>query len=123
MPSIEPIYATQQALLGEAHEHAFAYFGGVFKTFAIRQHDLRGEEDFARIPAGRNGSHHHRVPVALELSRASTATTASGNGLASKVWFRRNWLVPVPEASGLDALNQHILDAWKIGTAPSLDVA
>jgi hypothetical protein len=26
-------------------------------------------------------------------------------------WFRRNWLVPVPEASVLDALNQHILDA------------
>src|ERR1700733_15518415 len=26
-------------------------------------------------------------------------------------WFRRNWLVPVPEASMLDALNQHILDA------------
>src|SRR3984885_1430178 len=25
-------------------------------------------------------------------------------------WFRRNWLVPVPEASVLDALNQHVLD-------------
>jgi hypothetical protein len=26
-------------------------------------------------------------------------------------WFRRNWLVPLPEASVLDALNQHILGA------------
>lgn len=26
-------------------------------------------------------------------------------------WFRRNWLVPVPEATVLGALNQHILDA------------
>jgi hypothetical protein len=59
-------HATQQALL-EAHEHAFAYFGGVFKTLAIRQHDLGGEEDSARIPARRDGT-DHRVPLALGLS-------------------------------------------------------
>ena len=26
-------------------------------------------------------------------------------------WYRRNWLVPVPEATALDTLNEHILDA------------
>ena len=40
---------------------------------------------------------------------------ASGNekgGVEGELgWFRRNWLVPVPEATALDTLNEHILDA------------
>ena len=40
--------ATQQAFL-EAHEHAFHYFGGVFRRPALRQPESGGEEDPARI--------------------------------------------------------------------------
>jgi transposase len=53
--------ATQQAFL-DAHEHAFAYFDGVFRTLP-RQ---RGEEDPAR-QAARGNRAHHRFPVALGL--------------------------------------------------------
>ena len=48
-------------------------------------------------------------------SWAAKCDPASGNekgGVEGGLgWFQRNWLVPVPEASGLDALNQQILDA------------
>ncbi len=42
--------ATQQAFL-EAHEMAFAYFGGVMPQLALRQLEGGGEEDAARLRA------------------------------------------------------------------------
>jgi len=60
-------HATQQALL-DAHEKAFTYFGGVFRTLRYRQHEVGGEEDSARIPAHRDRA-HDRLPLALGLSK------------------------------------------------------
>src|SRR6202166_4154905 len=105
-------HATQQALL-EAHEHAFAYFGGVFKTLrydnmtSVVKKILRGYQrvETDRIIAFRSHWGY----------RSEYCNPASGHekgGVEGELgWFRRNWLVPVPEASVLDALNQHILDA------------
>jgi transposase len=105
-------HATQQALL-EAHEHAFAYFGGVFKTLrydnmtSVVKKILRGYQrvETDRIIAFRSHWGY----------RSEYCNPASGNekgGVEGELgWFRRNWLVPVPEAIDLDALNQHILDA------------
>lgn len=103
--------ATQLAFL-EAHELGFAYFGGVFETLrydnlssAVRK-ILRGRqrEETERIIAFRShwgfqteyctpGAGHEKGGVEGELG-----------------WFRRNWLVPVPEAADLAALNARLLE-------------
>ena len=105
-------HATQQALL-EAHEHAFSYFGGVFKTLrydnmtSVVRKILRGYQrvETERIIAFRSHWGY----------QSEYCNPASGNekgGVEGELgWFRRNWLVPVPEASALDTLNEHILDA------------
>ena len=105
-------HATQQALL-EAHEHAFNYFGGVFKTLrydnmtSVVRKILRGYQrvETERIIAFRSHWGY----------QSEYCNPASGNekgGVEGELgWFRRNWLVPVPEASALDTLNEHILDA------------
>lgn len=105
-------HATQQALL-EAHEHAFHYFGGVFKTLrydnmtSVVKKILRGYQrvETERIIAFRSHWGY----------QSEYCNPASGNekgGVEGELgWFRRNWLVPVPEASALDTLNEHILDA------------
>jgi len=105
-------HATQQALL-EAHEHAFEYFGGVFKTLrydnmtSLVKKILRG---YQRVETDRIIAFRSHWGYQSEY-----CNPASGNekgGVEGELgWFRRNWLVPVPEASSLDALNQHILDA------------
>jgi transposase len=105
-------HATQQALL-EAHEHAFAYFGGVFKTLrydnmtSVVKKILRG---YQRVETDRIIAFRSHWSYQSEY-----CNPASGNekgGVEGELgWFRRNWLVPVPEASGVDALNQQILDA------------
>ena len=58
------LHATQQAFL-EAHEHAFAYFGGV-PAAALRQPGQRGAQDPAGPPAGGDGP-VRGIPVALAL--------------------------------------------------------
>ena len=92
-------HATQQALL-EAHEHAFAYFGGVFQTLrydnmtSLVKKILRGQQrvETERIIAFRS---HWGF-------QSEYCNPASGNekgGVEGELgWFRRNWLVPVPEA-------------------------
>ena len=57
--------ANQQAFL-EAHELAFAYFGGVFRVLQIRQSDQRRKEDPAR-PSARGDDAVHCLPLALGL--------------------------------------------------------
>ena len=60
--------ATQQAFL-EAHQHAFAYFHGVFATLrhaSLRQPDDRSEENPARTAARRDRT-YHRLRLALGL--------------------------------------------------------
>ncbi len=102
--------ATQQAFL-EGHEHAFAYFRGVFHTLrydnltAAVKKILRGyrREETSRVIAFR--SHWGFA--------AEYCNPASGNekgGVENEVGrYRRNWLVPVPEANDLAALNEQLV--------------
>jgi transposase len=106
--------ATQQAFL-EAHEEAFAYFGGVFRRLrydnlaAAVKRVLRGSrrEETARFIAFRS---HWRF-------EAEFCTPARGNekgGVEGEVGrFRRNHLVPVPRAESLDELNAKLLDGCR----------
>ena len=105
-------HATQQALL-EAHEHAFAYFGGVFKTLrydnmsSVVKKILRG---YQRVETDRIIA--FRSHWGYQSEYCNPASGHEKGGVEGELgWFRRNWLVPVPEATMLDALNQHILDA------------
>jgi transposase len=106
--------ATQQAFL-EAHEEGFRYFGGVFRRLrydnlaAAVKRVLRGSrrEETARFIAFRS---HWRF-------EAEFCTPARGNekgGVEGEVGrFRRNHLVPVPQAESLDALNARLLDSCR----------
>ncbi len=102
--------ATQQAFL-EAHELAFAYFGGVFRRLrydnlgsAVKR-VLRGSqrEETARFVAFRS---HWRF-------QAEFCTPAEGHekgGVENEAgYFRRNHWVPVPEAADLATLNAQLL--------------
>jgi hypothetical protein len=103
-------HATQQALL-EAHEHGFDYFGGVFKTLrydnmkSVVKKILRG---YQRVETDRIIAFRSHWGYQSEY-----CNPASGNekgGVEGELgWFRRNLLVPVPEALDLNALNQQVL--------------
>ncbi len=105
-------HATQQAFL-EAHEHAFAYFGGTFRTLrydnlgSAVQKVLRGHrrEETARFVAFRS---HWRFA-------AEFCTPGEGHekgGVEGEVGtFRRNHWVPVPQARDLADLNLQLLAA------------
>ncbi len=102
--------ATQQAFL-EGHELGFAYFDGVFRTLrydnltiAVKK-ILRGyrREETSRVIAFRS---HWGFS-------SEYCNPASGNekgGVEGEVGrYRRNWLVPVPEANDLVSLNEQLL--------------
>lgn len=102
--------ATQSAFL-EAHEHAFAYFGGVFRT--LRYDNLKA--CVVKILRG-----HQRQETERAISfrshwgyHSEYCNPGRGNekgGVEGDVgWFRRNCLVPVPEADDLGALNVWML--------------
>ena len=105
-------HATQQAFL-EAHERAFAYFGGVFRklrydnlTAAVKK-ILRGHrrEETARFIAFRS---HWR----FEAEFCTPAQAHEKGGVEGEVgYFRRNHWVPVPEAEDLATLNRQLLKA------------
>jgi transposase len=106
------LHATQQAFL-EAHEHAFAYFGGVFRRLrydnlrAAVQRVLRGSrrEETARFVAFRS---HWRF--AAEFCTPGEGHEKGGvEGEAGS--FRRNHWVPIPQAPDLAALNAQLLAA------------
>lgn len=102
-------HATQQAFL-EAHEFAFAYFGGVFQRLrydnlgSAVQRVLRGSrrEETARFVAFRS---HWRF-------EATFCTPGEGHekgGVEGEVGvFRRNHWVPVPTAQDLSVLNAQL---------------
>jgi len=106
------LHATQQAFL-EAHELAFAYFGGVFRklrydnlTSAVKK-ILRGSrrEETARFIALRS---HWR----FEAEFCTPAEPHEKGGIEGEAgYFRRNHWVPVPEAVDIAALNQQLLTA------------
>ena len=113
--------ATQQALL-EAHESAFHYFGGVFRTLrydnmtSVVKKILRGRQriETDRIIAFRS---HWRY-------QSEYCNPASGNekgGVEGELgWFRRNCLVPVPEAADLAVFNDSLLTMCKSNQARTI---
>jgi transposase len=106
------LHATQQAFL-EAHELAFAYFGGVFRklrydnlTSAVRK-VLRGyrREETARFVAFRS---HWR----FEAEFCTPAEPHEKGGIEGEAgYFRRNHWVPVPEAEDIGTLNRQLVGA------------
>jgi transposase len=102
--------ATQQAFL-EAHEHGFRYFGGVFGT--LRYDNLSSA--VKKILRGRQREETDRI-IAFRSHwgfQSQYCTPGRGNekgGVEGELgWYRRNFLVPVPEAEDLDQLNQLLL--------------
>jgi len=105
-------HATQQALL-EAHEYAFAYFGGVFRT--LRYDNLTSA--VKKILRGRQRVETDRM-IAFRSHwgyQSEYCNPAKGNekgGVEGELgWFRRNCLTPVPEAANLEEFNERLLDA------------
>jgi transposase len=103
------IHATQQALL-EAHELAFDYFGGVFRT--LRYDNMTSV--VKKILRGRQRIETDRI-IAFRSHwgyRSEYCNPAKGNekgGVESELgWFRRNCLTPVPEASDMAELNEQL---------------
>jgi transposase len=105
-------HATQQAFL-EAHEHAFHYFGGVFRLLrydnlksAVKK-ILRGHrrEETTCFIAFRS---HWR----FESDFCTPAEPHEKGGIESEAgYFRRNHWVPLPHARDLDELNAQLLAA------------
>ena len=102
--------ATQQALL-EAHEHAFGYFGGVFSK--LRYDNMASV--VKKILRGRQRIETDRI-IAFRSHwgyQSEYCNPAKGNekgGVEGELgWYRRNCLVPVPEAKDLTALNERLL--------------
>src|SRR6201998_1126670 len=102
-------HAAQQAFL-EAHQLAFAYFGGVFRTLrydnlksAVKR-ILRGHrrEETTRFIALR--SHWRFQSEFCNPARGNEKGGVEGEG----GYFRRNHWVPLPEASSLDELNAYL---------------
>ena len=116
------LHATQQAFL-EAHEHAFAYFGGVFRLLrydnlasAVRK-ILRGHrrEETVRFVAFR--SHWRFTAEFCTPGEGHEKGGVEGEG----GYFRRNHLVPVPSVADLDALNTFLLTGCRADEARILD--
>jgi transposase len=104
--------ATQQAFL-DAHEHAFAYFGGVFQLLrydnlkAAVKKILRGyqREETARFIAFRS---HWR----FQSEFCSPYEAHEKGGIEGEAgYFRRNHWVPLPQARDLAELNAQLLAA------------
>lgn len=103
-------HATQQALL-DGHQRAFAYFGGVFAKLrydnmgSLVRKILRG---YQRVETERMIAFRSHWGFQSEY-----CNPASGNekgGVEGEVGrFRRNYLTPVPEVAGIDALNERLL--------------
>jgi transposase len=105
-------HATQQALL-EAHELAFAYFGGVFRTL---RYDNMGSL-VKKILRGRQRIETDRI-IAFRSHwgyQSEYCNPAKGNekgGVEGELgWFRRHCLTPVPEVGNLAELNEYLQSA------------
>jgi transposase len=102
--------ATQQAFF-EAHEAAFAYFGGVFHR--LRYDNLASA--VKKVYRGHTREEHTRF-IAFRshwqfvAEFCAPAQPQEKGGVEGEVGiFRRNHLVPVPQALDLEALNRKLL--------------
>ena len=104
------LHATQQAFL-EAHELAFAYFGGVFRKLRYDNLTSAVKKILRGSPAGRDGA-LRGVPFALAV-RSEFCTPAEAHekgGVEGEAgYFRRNHWVPVPKAVDIADLNRQLL--------------
>lgn len=121
------LHATQQAFF-EAHEKAFAYFGGVFHI--LRYDNLASA--VKKVFRGYTREEHTRFiafrshwQFAAEF--CAPAQPQEKGGVEGEVGtFRRNHLVPVPEALDMEALNRKLLadcifdQSRQIGDRPAL---
>jgi transposase len=108
------LHATQQAFL-EAHESAFAWFGGVFAR--LRYDNLK-----AAVKRVIRGSRREETERFISFRSqwgfaAEFCTPGEGHekgGVEGEAgYFRRNHLVPVPQVRDLADLNQTLLAACK----------
>jgi len=115
-------HATQQAFL-EAHELAFAYFGGVF-------HRLRYDNLTAAVKRVLRGSRREETTRFLAFRshwrfEAEFCTPGEGHekgGVEGEVGtFRRNHWVPIPQARDLADLNAQLLAACQADESRVLD--
>jgi transposase len=104
------LHATQQAFF-EAHEHAFAYFGGVFH---LLRYDNLGSA-VTKVFRGHTREEHTRFIAfrshwQFDAEFCGVAQPQEKGGVEGEVGtFRRNHLVPVPEVADLAALNAKLL--------------
>lgn len=104
------LHATQQAFF-EAHEHAFAYFGGVFHR--LRYDNLSSA--VTKVFRGHTREEHTRFIAfrshwQFRAEFCGPAQPQEKGGVEGEVGtFRRNHLVPVPEAADLEAFNRKLL--------------
>ena len=104
------LHATQQAFF-EAHEHAFAYFGGVFHL--LRYDNLASA--VTKVFRGHTREEHTRFIAfrshwQFRAEFCGPAQPQEKGGVEGEVGtFRRNHLVPVPQAQDLEALNRKLL--------------
>ena len=109
-------HATQQAFL-EAHELAFHYFGGVFRR--LRYDNLKSA--VKKILRGHQREETERLIAfrshwGFETEFCNPARGNEKGGVEGEVgYFRRNHLVPVPQAQDLAALNEQLLDVLPAG--------
>ena len=116
------LHATQQVFL-EAHEAAFAYFGGVFRLLrydnlkSAVSKILRGHrrEETARFVAFR--SHWRFAAEFCTPGKGHEKGGVEGEG----GYFRRNHLVPVPDVPDLEAVNALLLAGCRDDEARVLD--
>ena len=121
------LHATQQAFF-EAHERAFAYFGGVFRL--LRYDNLASA--VTKVFRGHTREEHTRFiefrshwQFRAEFCNAGQPQEKGGvEGEGG--YFRRNHLAPVPEAGDLEALNRKLYadciadESRQIGGRPAL---
>ena len=105
-------HATQQAFL-EAHELAFAWFGGVFAR--LRYDNLRAA--VKKVLRGHRREETERFVVfrshwGFQAEFCNPAEAHEKGGVEGEGgYFRRNHFVPVPQVRDLADLNRHLLNS------------
>ncbi len=104
-------FCERQQVFFDAHLHAFEFFGGIFPVFIydnlttavqkiLRGRNRREQESFVKFR-----SYH-----SFEARFCNPAQGHEKGGVEGIVGYaRRNYLVPVPTAASLEALNQELL--------------
>jgi transposase len=104
-------FCERQHVFFDAHLHAFEFFGGIFPVLIYDNLTTAVQ----KILRGRNRREHEsfvnfRGYHSFEARFCNPAQGHEKGGVEGIVGYaRRNYLVPIPEAESLDALNQDLL--------------